>query len=172
MISYEVGKRYDAAIRGEGTQFDLADDGAFLAVYFSRPDEKEVAQFGAENPFEFRFVTLQDIMMCVFRIGSLNWMDASYTPHLSQNLTKFTLPNEGEGLSLTLSLFDCSNGELKKLRYMSMSTSFTKKFFAEAMDLKMKPFSKAEYFSSLNDIYAKYSTKDLLKLSSPGFKIH
>lgn len=34
MISYEVGKRYDAAIRGEGTQFDLADDGAFLAVYF------------------------------------------------------------------------------------------------------------------------------------------
>ena len=26
MISYEVGKRYDAAIRGEGTQFDLADD--------------------------------------------------------------------------------------------------------------------------------------------------
>ena len=52
MISYEVGKRYDAAIRGEGTQFDLADDGAFLAVYFSRPDEKEVAQFGAENPFE------------------------------------------------------------------------------------------------------------------------
>ena len=164
MISYEVGKRYDAAIRGEGTQFDLADDGAFLAVYFSRPDEKEVA--------EFRFVTLQDIMMCVFRIGSLNWMDASYTPHLSQNLTKFTLPNEGEGLSLTLSLFDCSNGELKKLRYMSMSTSFTKKFFAEAMDLKMKPFSKAEYFSSLNDIYAKYSTKDLLKLSSPGFKIY
>lgn len=83
MISYEVGKRYDAAIRGEGTQFDLADDGAFLAVYFSRPDEKEVAQFGAENPFEFRFVTLQGIMMCVFRIGSLNWMDAPYTPHLS-----------------------------------------------------------------------------------------
>lgn len=172
MISYEVGKRYDATIRGEGTQFDLADDGAFLAVYFSRPDEKEVAQFGAENPFEFRFVTLQGIMMCVFRIGSLNWMDAPYTPHLSQNLTKFTLPNEGEGLSLTLSLFDCSNGELMKLRYMSMSTTFTKKFFAEAMDLKMKPFSKAEYFSSLNDIYAKYSTKDLLKLSSPGFKIH
>lgn len=89
MISYEVGKRYDAAIRGEGTQFDLADDGAFLAVYFSRPDEKKVAQF-----------------------------------------------------------------------------------FAEAMDLKMKPFSKTEYFSSLNDIYTKYSTKDLLKLSSPGFKMH
>ena len=40
MISYEVGKRYDAAIREEGTQFDLADDGAFLAVYFSRPEEK------------------------------------------------------------------------------------------------------------------------------------
>ena len=28
MISYEVGKRYDAAIRGEGTQFALADDRA------------------------------------------------------------------------------------------------------------------------------------------------
>lgn len=40
MISYEVGKRYDAAIREEGTQFDLADDGAFLAVYFSRPEER------------------------------------------------------------------------------------------------------------------------------------
>lgn len=171
MISYEVGKCYDAAIREEGTQFDLADDGAFLTVYFSRPKEKEIEQFGSENPFEFRFVTLQGVMMCIFRIGTLNWMDAPYTPHLSQNLMKFTLPNEGQGLSLTLSLFDCSNGELKKLRYMSMSTGFTKKFFAEAMDLKMKPFSKNEYFASLNDIYAKYSVKDLLKLSSPGFKI-
>ena len=30
MISYEVGKRYDAAIRGEGTQFDLADGSVFF----------------------------------------------------------------------------------------------------------------------------------------------
>ena len=49
MISYEVGKRYDAAIRGEGTQFDLADDGAFLAVYFSRPEEKEASPAAASS---------------------------------------------------------------------------------------------------------------------------
>lgn len=140
MISYEVGKRYDAAIRGEGTHFDLADDGAFLAVYFSRPDEKEVAQFGAENPFEFRFVTLQGIMMCVFRIGSLNWMDAPYTPHLSQNLTKFTLPNEGEGLSLTLSLFDCSNGGINETQIYVHEYHFYQKVFRRSHGFKDEAF--------------------------------
>lgn len=171
MFVYEVGKCYDAAIRDEGTLFDLADDGAFLNVYFNKPDKKEIEQFGAENPFEFRFVTLQNIMMCVFRIGSLNWMDAPYNPNFSPNLTKFTLPNEGEGLSLVLSLFDCSNGELMKLRQISFNTDFTKKFFAEVMELKMKPLSKAEYLAAINTIYSRYTTKELQKLSSAKFKI-
>lgn len=54
MISYEVGKRYDAAIRGEGTQFDLADDGAFLAVYF--PDLRKRRSHSLEQRTLLSFV--------------------------------------------------------------------------------------------------------------------
>lgn len=172
MYSYEVGKCYSSAIRQEGTVFDLADDGAYLNVFFHKPTEDEIEQFDTGCPFEFRFVVQQNIAMCLFRIGSLNWMDAPYTPHLSKALTRFTFPADGEGLSLVISLFDCSTGELKKLRYLSLGTKFTKKFFGEIMELKMKPFSKSEYIASINNIYAKYSTKDLLKFSSPGFKFY
>lgn len=172
MYSYEVGKRYPFAIRQEGVVFDLADDGAYLNVYFRNPENIEVEQFKSSRPFEFRYVVLQNIAMCLFHIGSLNWMDAPYSPHLSNNLSTFSVPSDGNGLALTICLFDCATGELRHIRYVSLSTNFTKKFFGDVMELKMESFSEPEYFAALNSLFAKYSTKDLLKLSSPGFKIY
>ena len=63
MYSYEVGKCYQEAIRQEGTVFDLADDGAYLSVFFNKPTEDEVEQFKAEHPFEIRHIVLQNIAM-------------------------------------------------------------------------------------------------------------
>lgn len=171
MYSYEVGKCYQEAIRQEGTVFDLADDGAYLSVFFNKPTEDEVEQFKAEHPFEIRHIVLQNIAMFLVHIGDLNWMDAPYSPHLSRNLSKVVIPSGNDGLSLVVSLFDCSTGELKSLRYLSLSNKYTRKLFGDVMELKMKPFSKEEFGLSLREIYMKYSTKNLYKLSSPGYKI-
>lgn len=172
MNAYEVGKCYPWAVRQESTVFDLADDGAYLNVYFYGPKDSEVEQFKSDKPFEFRYVVLNDVIMCLFHIGNLNWMDAPYTPHLSKNLTRFVLPGSDEGLSLTVCLFDCNTGELKHIRYLSLNSIFTRNFFRESVRLKEKPFSEYGFSAALSSIYVKYSTKELLKLSSPGFKVY
>lgn len=171
MYSYEVGKCYKEAIRQEGTVFDLADDGAYLSVYFKNPDEVEVEQFKAEHPFEIRHVVLQNITMFLVHIGNLNWMDAPYSPHFSKNLSEITIPSDNEGLSLVVSLFDCSTGELKSLRYLSLSNKYTRKLLKDVIELREKPFSKEEFGLSLREIYMRYSTDDLYKFSSPGYKV-
>ena len=98
-------------------------------------------------------------------------MDAPYSPHLSKNLTKFTFPNENQGLGLTLVFVDTATGEIKSVRLIGLSTNFTKKFFGLLMEQKMKDFNIVEYNNSLNKIYSIYPTNKIVKLSDVYYKI-
>lgn len=71
----------------EGVQFDIADDGAIMLVFFQGPTAEEMEQFKSGKIFEIWFVELYDVIIITVKIGNLNWMDAPYTPHLSKNLT-------------------------------------------------------------------------------------
>ena len=169
---YEVGNIYAEAIGHiEGCYFDISDDGANLYVYFNRPTEKELENFKSEKRFEIRLIELSDIMMFLVKFGDLNWMDSPYTPHLSKNLTKINF-EPGKGLSLTVMLFDFSSGVLKQIRFISLSERFTATIKKEAENLLNKTFDHKKYLNSLNILFAKYSTNELVKMSSPGFKIN
>lgn len=99
-------------------------------------------------------------------------MNATYTPHLSKNLTKFELPNNNQGLALTIMLIDARTGEIKALRLVGLSEKFTKKLFGTIMELKITYFDKLEYAQTINSIYASYSTDKLVKLSNDYYKIN
>jgi hypothetical protein len=165
MISFKVGERISKFIgHPEAPVFDIDDSGATLMVFFNSPTENEIEQFNKN--FEIRFVELRNIIMMTFKIGNLNWMDAPYSPHLSPNLTKFTLPQENQGLALTVILIDCATGEIENIRLLGLSERFTKKLFGAVMGNKMKSFDRTEYDRNLNDIYITYDTRQLVKLSS------
>lgn len=97
-------------------------------------------------------------------------MDAPYSPHLSKNLTRFILPNEEQGLGLTLMLVDAVTGEIKSIRLIGLSTNFTKKFFGLLMEQKMKEFNVTEYNNSINRIYSTYPTGKIVKMSDVYYK--
>jgi hypothetical protein len=173
MNKYEVGqiiekfKNYQ-----EGMRFELSDDGAVLQVFMETPTKNEIEQFGTKNRFEIRFTEMYNVIMITTKIGNLNWMDAPYSPHLSENLNKFQLPNENQGLGLTLVLIDCLTGEIKHLRFLSLSEHFTKNLFGVIMEQKIKPFNIEEYRMGVSRIYASYSTNKLVKLSKDYCKIN
>lgn len=173
IYSYHKGQKVANFVgRGDITQFDLADDGADLLVFFNNPNENEIEQFSSGTNFEIRFTELYNIIMITVKIGTLNWMDAPYTPHLSKNLTKLMTPREGEGLALRIMLIDSSNGEIKIIRLVTLSERFTRNLFRVVKEQKEKPFDKAEYDVRINRIYSAYSTKKIAGMCNDYCKIN
>lgn len=173
MQRFEVGKIIESAIgHAEGPVFDIDDSGAVLVIYFNDPHDEEVNQFKAKEKFEMRLTPFTNVLMLTVKIGNLAWMDMSYNPHLSKSLTKFPIPNEGAGLALTVMLIDTRSGKVKSIRLMGLSTNFTKKLIGEALDMKARSFSESQYRNDLRSIFAKYTTKNLVKISSAYCKIN
>ena len=173
MNVYKVGQIVnDFKIYQEMVNFDIADDGAIMQVFFNHPTQNEVDQFDSGKNFEVRFTELHGVIMLTVKIGNLNWMDAPYHPHLSKNLTKFVLPTEGMGLRLTLMLIDSSTGEIKHMRLIGLSEKFTRKLFGIAMEQKMQAFDHAEYLKTIDKIYSMYPTTQIVKMSKDYCKIN
>ena len=169
---YSVGQKVENfAHHQECVQFDIDDNGATMLVFFDRPTRNEIEQFKADKNFEIRFIELHNVIMVTAKIGNLNWVDAPYNAHLSINLEKFSLPNEGNGLALTLILVDAHSGKIESIRLMGLSTNFTRKLFGAAMEQKMEKFDKSDYNENIRDIYAKYNTDEIVKMSSDYCKI-
>lgn len=150
----------------DGVRMDITDCGLDCAVYMNNPTEKELEQFRAGNSFDIRFTVIRDVIMFALKIGSLNWMDAPYDIHLSQNYTMFDVPGDNQHVVLTLMLIDSSNGEIKHIRLLSLSPFFTKKLFLAIMEQNDKYFSKDDYDMRVQSIFDRYSTKEIVKMSS------
>lgn len=173
MINYEVGQVIEKYKNyNEGVRFDLSDDGATLMVFFYDPTEEEIEQFKSGKNFEIRFTEFKNVIMITAKIGNLNWMDAPYTPHLRKHLTKYQIPNENQGLGLTLVLIDAHTGEIKHMRLIGLSEKFTRRLFGCVMELKMKEFNQTEYQLYINQIFNMYDTKQLVNMSKDYCKIH
>lgn len=173
MYKYEVGQVVDSfKNHSEEVHFDIDDDGATMLVFYQSPTAEEIEQFKSGKNFEIRFTELYGVIMIAVKIGNLNWMDAPYTPHLSQNLTKFQLPNEDQGLGMALILIDAVSGEIKQIRFLGLSEKFTKRLFGTLMDHMVKTFDEARYNNSINKIFNTYKTSQIVKLSKDYYKIN
>ena len=173
MEIYEVGQVVDKFKgRPDEVHFDLADGGATLIVFFSFPTEKEIEQFSAGKKFEIRFLELYNQIILTTKIGDLQWMDAPYSPHVSEHLTKLSMPDDNTGLGLTLMLVDSTTGMIKSLRLIGLSSKFTKDFFRTVSQNMSMPFDKTEYDNTLNRIFAAYSTNQLAKMSMNYCKVN
>lgn len=164
---FKKGEIYPETIgHQEGVIFDIDDSGAIIQIFFEKPTAKEKKNFGSGSTFQVRFVKMNSVLMMLFRFGMLSWMDAPYSPHLSINLTKIPVPEEGQGLSCTIMLFNSVNGKLEELRFISFSEETTKKLLETISDMKKEEFNHLKYSLELNDIYNRFETEDLLKISS------
>jgi len=72
------------------------------------------------------------------------------------------MPNNEQGLGLTLILIDAITGEIKSIRLLGLSEKFTRRLFGIIMEHKVKPFNKEEYYKSLNKVYAIYQTNQIV----------
>ena len=75
----------------------------------------------------------------------MSWMDAPYNVHLSRNLNRLEMPADGQGLAMTVHLYDTQTGRLLHNRLLSLSTEISRKLVKMAMEQKEKPFDRQLY---------------------------
>lgn len=166
MEVYKVGQVVEKfKNHAEEVLFDVTDEGANLLVFFNNPTENEIKQFDFGNNFEIRLTELYDVMMFTFKIGSLNWMDAPYSPHLSLNLTTLQMSEKSQGLGLTLFLINAINGKIEHIRFLGLSQEFTEYVFVTIKRQIASEFDVLKYQMSLNKIFETYSTNQIMQMS-------
>ena len=167
----EVGKRYENVCRQEeGCYVDIDSAGIRIMAIFDKPTEGERKSMSNGSPLEIRLITMRGIMLFLMKFGDMPWMDAPYTPHLSKGDISIG-QEDGKGLATTIQLFDRGTGELLVQRLVGLNEEMTKKIAREIDDMKKKPFDQIDYADNLRQIYGAYTTKDLVEMSSRGFKI-
>lgn len=173
MERLEVGQVKESWINhNEGTYFNFDNLGVSLITFFHSPTQYEIAQFHSTARFEMRVITLKDIIIFTIKIGSLNWMDAPYSPHLNTTEPILEEISEGSGYALTLILVDAKTGKIEHLRLISISNDFSKKIKKEIESNLTKTFDQSSYAQNLQFIFKNYTTKQLASMSNTYFKIN
>jgi hypothetical protein len=159
---FEVGQLYKPGTTkyGEGTKFDFTEAGAVLELYFNKPTGDEI-QDVTRGRFEIGFYERENIVFMLFRFGGWQWMDAPYTVHLSQPFT-FEEPKPGTGYGLSIFLIDAATGILKGMRYVGLSTDFSRMFKDAVERQKTMTFDKSLYEYEIKQTYDTFDTKNLV----------
>ncbi len=162
---YEVGKLFEVGVTEyeEQVKFDFLSEGPVLLIFFKSPTEKEVSEINAGKA-SFRLYEKYNIIFLLSKFGSLEWMDAPYTVHLSDNIV-LDIPSDGLGYALNIFLIDAATGIIKAIRLIGLSTKFSFALHKCMQKQTETQFDKYMYLDNLNCIYRDYSTKDMLKYS-------
>lgn len=155
---FEVGKP-TGLIGPDGVIFDMTDGGGVLIVRMSRPTANEKKAFKAG--ISLRFCIVDQVIFVLVRMGLTQWMDAPYYRALSRNLSRVTLPMDGQGLAVHAMLIDGADGTLVAQKLFSPDTTTSARLMAACISQPMIP----DYDSRLVRIYRQYSTQQLVALS-------
>lgn len=172
MTIIDVGSVLPAMVgKSEGVYFEADGNGYTLIYNFASPTKDEIDSVKKESPFEIRFMVKGCILWIFTKCGSLNWTDASYTPHLSSDVADLQKPsNENDGTMLTLIMTDANNAVVKSSRVIGLGNKFSISLFDEIKELAKRPFDSLEYQRDLAQTMA-LPTKDLVRMTKDYWKL-
>ncbi len=164
MQKLEVGSPFSGTIPSQDqVQFDFLQSGAVCILFYSEPSSNEVQSI-KNGLFQAELLELEDIIFMLFRFGTLNWIDCPYTVYLSKPF-QFAELEEGMGFALQIILVDRRTTTIKALRLIGLEHDFSKRLFETIERQKKLPFDLNVYNRTLDQIYKKFQTDDLVKLA-------
>jgi hypothetical protein len=174
MHSYQIGEPYhpDRTRWPEASQFSYRQGGYELVLFMSQPTATEITSVGrAGSAAEFALVSRDDLVVLVYRFGSLPWSDAPYSWHL--------VPEDQRALPapvgvaephdlLQVILVDASTGIVRGLRVLAWPTSFSAAMRLAIRAQASRPWpGSAEYDRQLADLYDAYPhSRDLARIAT------
>lgn len=156
----------------EGIVFDIMDDCAILRLFYYDPTPMEIMQIRHSETFEMKSIELKDALYVLFKIGSLNWMDAPYNIHLSTNWEQKENYKDMEELELLIQMVDCKTGFVRFLRSIDLKGSILTQIKKAIENQLQMPFDRKIYDKNIDECYRKYSTNQMAKMAGYGFRLH
>lgn len=161
----EVGKPYPATIPpADGCFFDMTDNGATLLIFMKSPTSKELESI-KNGKIKFALTVKEGIIFILYKFGSLGWRNVPYTIHRSGHLTMLEDLGDNLGFTLSIILVDTAKRTVEALKLIGLPHRFSKALQEAMVEQDSTEYDTAEYDLKLNDIYANYTTKDLLKMA-------
>ena len=146
----------------EGIVFDIDQTGPMLLLFYDKPDEQEIVDI-KNGSTKFRVCYIDNVIFFLAKLGNQQWMDAPYNIHLSQSFI-LEEPDEGQGYGLSVFLVDAHTGLLKVTRLIGLPNNISLKLKEFTEEQKAKPFDENNYHQTINSIYAKYTTRELVSM--------
>jgi len=166
----EIGKPYRRIEgRGECVLFNIDYPNIELVYNLDSPTPKEYAETLAGKPFEIRAVEVSGVVFVASRFGALNWMDAPYNPNIG-NFHLDPVPPGTSGYGLQFILTDSRNWKILNMRLIGLGNRFSVKFYDMLYANKPKIADVAEHDAATKSVYSRYSTRDLVKLSTLRYR--
>ncbi len=163
-LRFEVGKPFPLPpVRTEGAAFSVEPYSNLLIYRFDRPTQEEIQEF-KEGRVELAVLRLRGVLFFLSRFGRLAWSDAPYSTHLTAREKSLPeLASGNRGYALDCFLVDSRDNVLKAHRLVRMPVDFSAKFKAAIDKDAADSMDEAGFNKAVGDVYANYSTADLLK---------
>lgn len=147
----------------DGSLVEADDMGFRIYVIYRNPTSEEIQSFKAERNCEIRSKKIRNVLMITLDVDGIK-MDMAFSPHLSNYITNYALPEEKQGYALNIILIDSVDGEVKSIRLAGLGHDFSVKLMEDIISLKKMPFNRKEYDLTINKIYKAYTTDQLHEL--------
>lgn len=158
----EVGKVFDENMpQFSGARLELFGDG--LGLFISLPNcREEIIHDIKKGAIKLALTIKNGLMFFLFKIDSLSWSDAPFTIKYYDN---FNIDNF-DYTKIQVFLIDANDGILKAMCTIMPNNQFKEELKKEFIrQEKAEDFDNFDYTIKLQEIYNKYTPKDLLKLS-------
>lgn len=161
----EIGKLFFPGKTGwrEGVWFDYTAIGPVLVFAFKKPSDEEILA-ARKGQVELALYDDPPVLFILHRIEGLeDWSDCPFSVRLCKDEIDLSLPiEEGKGLGLQIVLVESTTGIVKALRLVGTSTEFARELRAAMVKQMIRPFSPHEYNQTVNDVYTRYTSEQLL----------
>ena len=124
-----------------------------------------------EGQLQFGMFTKENVIFILAKFGNMPWMDAPFHVGLARGLTCLQDVEQGTGYGCTIILADSHTGVIKALRYVGLSTEFSKRLKYNIEEQQEAGFDETTYYAKLAHIMRNYTTKDMVRYSEINCKI-
>ncbi len=153
--------------RYDSIQFDFRKGCSILLIFLPDPTQEELREIKYQ-PFEARMTCLPDVLWLTFRFGNLGFMDAPFSPHLTNGIQ---YPTDLDGACDILQIFviDSATGTVKAIRAISYSEGFSAALRVGCMCLLPQDFNATAYDYLLCSTQQRYSAEEIAKAATVVF---
>lgn len=173
-IGIEVGKVYPGWTPGtypEGVVFDFSGSGAITLLSYNRPKMNEIFNV-RRGKIRVGIFNVRGIEFVLMKFGNLPWVDAPYHIVLSKpfEITEIKDYDLSHGYAWSIVMFDNLTGIVKAIRFVTMPHKTSLKLY-DAIQIQKdfaasgREFNAISYIRTIDEIYARYSTNDLVKMA-------